>query len=82
MPWKILPAAPTVGSDAGLAGGDETLWNGDLLRADIKEYPYTVYHDEAEGPSPKFRTWGEALAKQVERNKDCPGHQARKRRAC
>ena len=82
MATKKTSLAPTVGSDAGLAGGDHDLWNEDLVRADIKEFPYTVYHDEAEGPSPKFRTWGEALAKQVEWNKGCPGHQARKRRAC
>lgn len=51
-----------------------------MWREEFAEYPYTVYHPEAEGPEPRFKTWREALQKQKEWNTDCPGHKAMKRR--
>ena len=58
---------------------------GQLLAEERIAYPYEVYH-EGEGyfggkpQRPVFKTWEEALARQVDWNRGCPGHRARKRR--
>jgi hypothetical protein len=44
----------------------------------FQELKYEVYHPDGECNPPRFATWGEAIAKQVEWNRDCPGHIARK----
>ena len=41
---------------------------------------YTPLNEDGEGPTPKFKTWKEALTAQKEWNKKCPGHVARKRK--
>jgi len=46
---------------------------------DLRAFPYEVWHPEGEGRPPRFRTWREARAKQVEWNRDVSGHRARKR---
>lgn len=43
-----------------------------------KDFKYEVYHPEAEGPTPKFSTWIDALWAQSQWNKEVPGHKARK----
>jgi hypothetical protein len=42
--------------------------------------PYEVYHPDSEDGTAKCKTWEEALAKQKEWNKECPGHVARRRK--
>ena len=39
---------------------------------------FEVYHPDGESDTPKFATWSEAIAKQIQWNRDCPGHIARK----
>lgn len=53
---------------------------GEFVRRDVAEFPYAVWHEDGEEPPPKFKTWGEALAAQVEWNKSVPGHRAFRRK--
>lgn len=53
----------------------------EMEKENIKQYPYLVYHEDAEGEPPVFATWKEALAAQKKWNKEVPGHKALKRKA-
>ena len=52
---------------------------GPMVCSDDWRYAYAVYHPDAEDPAPIFKTWEEALAKQVEWNRAVPGHKAKRR---
>lgn len=49
------------------------------IREEIAKRPYEVWHPDAEGPTPKFATWFDALTHQVKWNRELPGHVARRR---
>lgn len=45
----------------------------------IDSMAYEVWHPDGQGRPPRFQTWDEAIQKQVEWNRDVPGHVARRR---
>jgi hypothetical protein len=71
-----MPKDATENSDAKLCSTSFE----EIERADLIERPYEVWHPDGEGSTPKFATWGDAIASQKKWNADCPGHVARKRR--
>jgi hypothetical protein len=55
-----------------------TEMSSEIAPVDAVVMRYEVWHPDGEGPTPKFASWQEALAKQVAWNLECPGHVARR----